>query len=463
MVMDFFSAAADPSQPILHNDRPQENASDDFAGAIAHRFGSGALLTARLTPSVATARPSPSVPFVSLPLSNSRSPALNQPPASLCFSNVIPQHVRLWSDDSTALILDIRPHVAYSAARVPSAVSLSVPSTLLKRPLFSLDRLAEMLPSAIARVRFSTWRSASRILVYDADSTHISGSSNIYGLLRKFKNDGFQGDLAWLQGGFQAIWRERRDLIDTNPPTPDAENEDEDEDAQKLSLVQSQPVVLRTRHLPLDAFSNSSSTVNGSSSINPCNPMPGALVPGAIFSNPTQPMSQPAYNPFFDAVRQNIELSQGITERIPLRLPKRVRNRIHDLPFPWLREIASRAAKPISHNRSTIDSSEESEDDENITSADIEEGKETLAMQFFKIEVAEQRRLMGIMEHHTKETVIVTSETNTTTSSFPYSITAGVEKGAKNRSVKSITLLVSQLIFLSFSGTVISGPLNMLA
>ena len=55
MAMDFFSAAADPSQPILHNDRPQENASDDFAGAIAHRFGSGALLTARLTPSVATA------------------------------------------------------------------------------------------------------------------------------------------------------------------------------------------------------------------------------------------------------------------------------------------------------------------------------------------------------------------------------------------------------------------------
>ena len=452
MAMDFFSAVADPSQPILHNDRPQENASDDFAGAIAHRFGSGALLTARLTPSVATARPSPSAPFVSLPLSNSRSPALNQPPASLCFSNVVPEHVRLWSDDSTALILDIRPHAAYSAARVPSAVSLSVPSTLLKRPLFSLDCLAEMLPSATARFRFSTWRSASRILVYDADSSHVSGSSNIYGLLRKFKNDGFQGDLAWLQGGFQAIWRERRDFIDTHPPTPDAENEDEDEDenAKKLSLVQPQPVVLRTRHLPLDAFSNSSSTVNGSSSINPCNPMPGALVLGAVFPNPTQIMSQPAYNPFFDAVRQNIELSQGITERIPLRLPKRVRHRIHDLPFPWLREIASRAAKPISRSRFTIDSSssEESEDDENITSADIEEGKETLAIQFFKIEVAEQRRLMGIMEHHTKETVIVTSETNTTTSSFPYSITAGVEKGAKNRSVKSIILLVSQLIFL---------------
>lgn len=92
----------------------------------------------------------------------------------------------------------------------------------------------------------------------------------------------------------------------------------------------------------------------------------------------------------------------------------------------------------------TSSTSEDDEDDENITSVNVEEGKETLAMQFFRIELAEQRRLMGIMEHHTKETVIVTSDTvtsdihTTTSSSFPYSITAGIEKGAKNRSIPSI-------------------------
>ncbi|KXN89809.1 Tyrosine-protein phosphatase 1 [Leucoagaricus sp. SymC.cos] len=387
--MDFFTVVADPSQPIIHNDRPQDNANDSFAEAIANRFGSGALLTARLTP-VSLAPPTlrlPASPMANMSLAtptprnptNSSAPPPAAPGGPLQFSTITPATLGPWTDDPTALILDIRAHAAYSTARVPCAVSLSVPSTLLKRPLFSLHRLADMLPSANARARFSSWRSASCILVYDADSSSVSESSNIYGLLRKFKNDGFQGDLAWLKGGFQAVWREKRDIIDAHPPTPDVENDDDDDD------VVNSPV------------------------LNPTNPKRGPIARGATFPalpTPSQNQPQPAMNPFFDAVRQNLELSQGITERIPLRLPRRVRH-----------------------------PSEESEDDENTASADVEEGKEALAMQFFKIEVAEQRRLMGIMEHHTKETMIVTSDVGATPSpsNFPYSITAGVEKGAKNR------------------------------
>lgn len=451
-VMDFFSAVADPSQPILRNDRPADGANDSFAEAIASRFGSGALLTTRLTP-VTLVPPSlrlPNSPMANMslaapppPRSAAQPSSSRLPPPSISpsqFTTVTTTMIGPWIEDPTALILDIRPHAAYSNARVPRAVSLSVPSTLLKRPLFSLHRLADMLPSANARARFSTWRSASRILVYDADSSAIPESSNIYGLLRKLKNDGFQGDLAWLKGGFQAVWREKRDIIDAHPPTPDVENDDDDDDA-KSSPTQIQSSVLRTHHLPMAAFSLSSTTVSSSPSLNPTNPKRGALARGATFPTlptPSQNLPQPAFNPFFDAVRQNLELSQGITERIPLRLSRRVRHRIHDLPFPWLREIARRAAKLAPRNRPAIDSasstSEESEDDESITSADVEEGKEALAMQFFKIEVAEQRRLMGIMEHHTKETMIVTSDMGTThASDFPYSITAGVEKGTKNR------------------------------
>lgn len=454
--MDFFSAVADPSQPIIHNDRPFDSANDSFAEAIASRFGSSALLTTRLTP-VTLAPPTlllPSSPMANMSLAAPprRSLTSSIPPApshtSIQFTTITTNTLGPWTDDPTALILDIRPHAAYSTARVPRAVSLSVPSTLLKRPLFSLHRLADMLPSANARARFSSWRSASRILVYDADSSAILESSNIYGLLRKFKNDGFQGDLAWLKGGLQAVWREKRDIIDTHPPTPDAENDDDDDDEDKSSPSQTQSNVLRTRHLPMAAFSFSSTTVSSSPSLNSTNTKRGPLARGATFPKlptPSQNQPQPAYNPFFDAVRQNLELSQGITERIPLRLPRRVRHRIHDLPFPWLREIARRAAKLAPRNRSVIDSSsstsDESEDDENITSADVEEGKEALAMQFFKIEVTEQRRLMGIMEHHTKETTIVTSDMDSTpaSSKFPYSITAGVEKGAKNRSVPRLT------------------------
>lgn len=68
------------------------------------------------------------------------------------------------------------------------------------------------------------------------------------------------------------------------------------------------------------------------------------------------------------------------------------------------------------------------------------DGAEALAMQFYKLEVAEQRRLMSVMTHHTQESTLVASSDGSlppdVASKFPFSITAGVEKGAKNRSVQ---------------------------
>lgn len=65
------------------------------------------------------------------------------------------------------------------------------------------------------------------------------------------------------------------------------------------------------------------------------------------------------------------------------------------------------------------------------------DGAEALAMQFYKLEVAEQRRLMSVMTHHTQESTLVASSDGSlppdVASKFPFSITAGVEKGAKNR------------------------------
>ena len=338
----------------------------------------------------------------------------------MSFSSVLPSSLTQWVDDLNTLIIDVRPHAAYSSARIPRAISLSVPSTLLKRPLFSLQRLAAMLPSANARTRFLAWPSASRILVYDADSQVAAESSNINGLLRKFKLDGFTGELAWLHGGFQAVWRDCREIIDTRSPTPDLENED-DGDVHDGS---SQSSLLRTRRLPMAAFSLSSTTMHNSA-----NSVKRSVLQHSL-SNSVTSSSHPAYNPFFDAIRQNTELSHGITERIPLRLPRRVRRRIRDLPFPWLQNIAHWAASAPSHHHNFSESiSSDSSEDYESNPADIEEGKESLAMQFFKIELAEQRRLMGVMEHHSNES----GQSPQHTHPFPFSITAGIEKGEKNR------------------------------
>ena len=349
----------------------------------------------------------------------------------MSFSSILPSSLTQWVDDLNTLIVDIRPHAAYSSARIPHAISLSVPSTLLKRPLFSLQRLAAMLPSPSARTRFLAWPSTTRILVYDADSQIVGESSNITGLLRKFKLDGFEGELAWLHGGFQAVWRDCREIIDTHPPTPDPENED-DVDVHDKS---SQPSLLRTRRLPMAAFSLSSTTIHNSPNFNSVGTnsikQPSVLQPS--ISNPATSNSHPACNPFFDTIRQNTELSHGITERIALRIPRRVRRRIPDLPFPWLQDIAQRAASTPSRHRNFSEStSEDSSEDCESNAADIEESKDSLARQFFKIELAEQRRLMGIMEHHSNESG-QSRQFPSEGSSFPFSITAGIEKGAKNR------------------------------
>ena len=108
-----------------------------------------------------------------------------------------------------------------------------------------------------------------------------------------------------------------------------------------------------------------------------------------------------AANFFFDNIRQNVELAQGITERIPLHLsPDIIARAEQQLPFKWLRDIVTR-----------------SEDEE----ADV------LAMQFYKIELGEQRRMQGVMDHHTKNAFA------TEQNEFPYSISASIEKGTKNR------------------------------
>lgn len=306
---------------------------------------------------------------------------------------------------------------------------------------------------------------------------------------------------------------------------------------------------------------------------------------------------QMAFNPFFDNIRQNLELGggRGSGEGIPLRLPRRVRRRVGDLPFEWLREIGRKSGqmddaseesdseeldeKEKEIKMSLVTESEadvdvEAEELRKVVSGGLERRQSTgktkkqqsrlrrrdrekarkmaansgrtssdsppphsttisqshsprasksgsaspppdsssvsgngsahshqshslspeppvplmstlqsspssdsdtsgedlaraLAMQFYKIELGEQRRLMGVMEHHSKESIPVPVQTSASVPGvsrgmssyvgfpvdvlgsvsgkaqtegqkakecvFPFSITAGVEKGEKNR------------------------------
>ncbi|THH12170.1 hypothetical protein EW145_g171 [Phellinidium pouzarii] len=425
IVMDgFFSCA--PLRPSVD---ANDESVDCFAQAIAGRFNNTdrPLLTARLTPGPAAGPSTLSTVSATKPLPNSLSPAA--PAACMSISSVSPRFASASSSAAIpssyaasieftiatastlpdiirtphVLILDIRPHSAYSAARLPHAIALSVPSTLLKRPAFTLQKLATMLSSSVARSRFQAWNKASRILVYDADSAVLHDGSNILGLLRKFRAEGFSGDIAWLQGGIQALWRDQRHLVDESSVSDDEEETES-------------PRFLRARDLPLAAFQQSTTTSvhtrtsppsTFSNMLSQAHMQPSSLSQSSRFA---------ATNPFYDNIRQNIELSQGITERIPLRLSPGVASRARDLPLAWLRNIAASAGR--------------------------DEGTEALAMQFYQIELGEQRRLQGVMAHHSMQSSTVDpsrdveandEEKNEKDAPFPFSIIAGVEKGTKNR------------------------------
>nr|QDK64586.1 tyrosine protein phosphatase PTP3 [Ganoderma lucidum] len=642
--------------PTLTSGLP-EDSLDGFAAAISARYARQATSLISLnSPSVSTPQspaspphpsqrsPGPIPPLMTSSLSLPPMPSSSTlgssssvlPPTA--FISLSPSSLPTVLSDESALILDIRPHNSYFQARVPNALCLSVPSTLLKRPNFPLARLAEMLPTSAARDKFARWPHASRILVYDADSAALPPTSNLLGLMRKFRNEGFPDtrEIAWLRSGFHAVWREHPSLVEHGPP-PDAFDEDDatgepetDGDPAPLGRMASNSAttrVLRAKHLPKDAFTTASTVPFKPRGVLPGNnplklvpptpsmsreclsssaalplatsvvtvppplataslsgpPVPGkakraqfnlrlppglvqhgtaggaplmSIPNGALFSAPTlsPPYSHPgsyenpsfslpgrpvAFNPFFDTIRQNIELGSRDSktthsEGIPLKLSRRVCRRVGELPFEWLRQIA-RKSRQVGADSSDLGSDSDGADgDESIsegpsTSKAISEGNvppprpshvkvtstarrspqrspfsspsqplpvpssssphpgplsptssvdspsppgaddltRLLESQFYRIELGEQKRLLGVMERHSMESGKVIHEAPGVrgfvgivppghgksvpgsagsgssssagavepepASPFPFSITAGLEKGAKNR------------------------------
>ncbi|KAI0762248.1 hypothetical protein C8Q74DRAFT_137813 [Fomes fomentarius] len=584
-----------------------------------------------LSQSLPTSVPSSSAPSSSAPSSVALPPA--------AFTALPPSSIHTVLSDSSALVLDIRPHNVYVQARIPNALSLSVPSTLLKRPNFPLARLAEMLPTSFARDKLSKWPQASRILVYDSDSASLPPnltSSNLLGLMRKFRSEGYPAarEIAWLRGGFHAVSRDYPDLVDRSPPSDELDEDEEQGEPEidgnpallaKTASASGTSRVLRAKHLPQAAFTSATTISLRRKAMQPPPTIPLQVVPptpgiqlddplsklpdtstsvaavpppivkasrsgraeftlslppglvkartmpgttsGPMVSMPTLspqythpgaynrvasysvPGRQVAFNPFFDTIRQNIELGNksAATEGIPLKLPRRVRRRVGELPFEWLREIARKSRRSTESSSSISEASGSSSDsdghhgdgndslsfagpstieqDSTSTSRTLQRPSQSqlsmtahrsphsspssqpipiqvsrprfgsdsppsptssshsqtppeaheltraLEMQFYKIELGEQKRLLGVMERHSMESGKVIHEGSGVHGSlglglsnpspreargslplssaedskaaiftaeeamqpFPYSITAGLEKGAKNR------------------------------
>lgn len=284
--------------------------------------------------------------------------------------------------------------------------------------------------SPSSQTAISQWPKKTDIVIVDQDSNSMADSGLIQALATKFVNAGYSGKIWFVQGGHAAIASSAfSNLVSSD------KHEQESDQPDSPSRGDTVPP-LGLGRLSRLAFTQGSTT-------SPFGKLP-ATTAAKVHANPfeidktlmgqataggpnrirpgesSRSRLQPA-NPFFDNIRQNLELSHGgITERIPLALSPSVVERAEELPT-FLRELVKMPEK---------------------------DSMDLLADQFYRIELGEQQRLQTVMQTLSRTNGCEPDTTTTARSAdeveqfmardcgkkyYPFSITAGVERGTKNR------------------------------
>ena len=128
-------------------------------------------------------------------------PAGNDTEAQLM---VTAQHVvnLIDSNEDSVLLLDLRVSTQYAQSHVHGALNLCIPTTLLKRPSFNVEKLAETFKEQAQRNKFESWRSSKYIVVYDNSSSQLKDAAICVNTIKKFKTEGYAGTLYIIKGGY---------------------------------------------------------------------------------------------------------------------------------------------------------------------------------------------------------------------------------------------------------------------
>ncbi|EER28310.1 Protein-tyrosine phosphatase domain containing protein [Coccidioides posadasii C735 delta SOWgp] len=268
-------------------------------------------------PTVHVTRPGPSRPF-----DQGSLPAMTSAPALSPYGSGLPSLQRsetspasvdngsvkmissqcckdlLSTKSDVTLVLDIRPYPQYSQGRIKGSLNLCIPTTLLKRPSFNLEKLKDTLAGDDEKEKFSNWHNSSQIVVYDAATTLIKDASALVNVLKKFTNEGWSGEPMILRGGFSQFSVQFPDLVEKKP----------DETPMKPPK---QPLSI-------------SLSFSGPSSISG-----GCLIPP----------STPSLNPMYNSIRQSTELVNGVGQ-IPIKLPSTLTERARNSLPSWLAKAA---------------------------------------------------------------------------------------------------------------------------
>ncbi|KAL8393874.1 hypothetical protein RB595_003578 [Gaeumannomyces hyphopodioides] len=110
------------------------------------------------------------------------------------------------------LLLDIRSHQKYSASRIQGALNLCIPTTLLKRTSFNLQRLQDTFQADADQGKFADWRETSHLIVYH--DTEKKDDAACINMLKKFTSENYTGKVCILRRGFEGFSQACPQLLD---------------------------------------------------------------------------------------------------------------------------------------------------------------------------------------------------------------------------------------------------------
>lgn len=120
------------------------------------------------------------------------------------------------SSSKKTLVVDVRPFAQYSKSRINTAVNICIPSTLLKRPTFTLTRFCEfMIPSQ--RSCIENLNTYDSVVIYDQSTEEVSTtvySPIVYTILKFSRAENMKGKLYYLRGGLSSLSETQPSLID---------------------------------------------------------------------------------------------------------------------------------------------------------------------------------------------------------------------------------------------------------
>lgn len=186
------------------------------------------------------------------------------------------------------LLLDIRSAQNFATSRIKGALNLCIPTTLLKRATFNTHKLYQTFQGGQGSEKFSQWREASAIVVYDSNSSDQRDAVTPLNMIKKFTSEGFTGKACILKGGFSFFKESHPELVDYVSPVA---NTGKSFDASVAPVI------------------------------------------GGV----TLPATAHGANPFFSNIRQNMDLADGVGQ-FKVGRPQGLESPL--LPA-WLRKAAS--------------------------------------------------------------------------------------------------------------------------